>query len=121
MWSCLLADLFMVLWLSLSLLLLLRDLRRPLREETDYSYLKASGTSKPPADRSVSLLLQLLWQDTKHVGQPTGRLLNKGMCVTPKLRQKKTTETVHLRSGNFLLDFLDAEDLHGEGVTSSVM
>lgn len=41
--------------------------------------------------------------------------------MIPNLRQKKETETLHLKSGNFLLDFLDAEDLHGEGVTVSVM
>ena len=33
----------------------------------------------------------------------------------------KETETLHLKSGNLLLDFLDAEDLHGEGVTVSLM
>lgn len=36
-------------------------------------------------------------------------------------RKKKTKETLYLKSGNFLLDFLEAEDLHGEGVTVSVM
>lgn len=30
-------------------------------------------------------------------------------------------EILHLKSGNFLLDFLDTEDLDGEGVTVSVM
>lgn len=34
---------------------------------------------------------------------------------------KQKEETLHLKSGNFLLDFLDADDLHGEGVTVSVM
>lgn len=40
--------------------------------------------------------------------------------MIPTLRQKKETEILHLKSGNFLLDFLNAEDLHGEGVTVSV-
>lgn len=31
------------------------------------------------------------------------------------------TEFLHLKSGNFRLDFLDAEDLHCDGVTVSVM
>lgn len=39
--------------------------------------------------------------------------------IIQSLRQKK--ETLYLKSGNFLLDFLEAEDLHGEGVTVSVM
>ena len=34
---------------------------------------------------------------------------------------ERETETPHLKSGNFLFDFLEAEDLHGEGVTVSVM
>ena len=34
---------------------------------------------------------------------------------------ERETETPHLKSGNVLFDFLEAEDLHGEGVTVSVM
>ncbi len=33
----------------------------------------------------------------------------------------KRKGTLHLKSGNFLLDFLDVEDLHDEGVKLSVM
>lgn len=38
----------------------------------------------------------------------------------PLLRQfqEKTARLIHLKSGNFLLDFLDSEDLQDEGVVS---
>lgn len=50
-----------------------------------------------------------------------GNMRNMLWYYDLNLRQQKETETLHLKSGNFLLDFLDAEDLHGEGVTVSLM
>lgn len=55
------------------------------------------------------------------LGQVVYLTRNKTVTNFLKSKSKLRRRARNLKSGNFLLDFLDAEDLHGDGVTVSVM